>query len=72
MPPVTVKSIAPVDAPLHKKFVTVVDKFNAVGCVIVADVVEVHEFASVTVTVYVFAAMVFRSCVIAPLLQAYE
>ena len=61
MPPVTVKSIAPVDAPLHKIFVTVVDKFNAVGCVMVADVVAVHEFASVTVTVYVAAFLPDKS-----------
>jgi hypothetical protein len=33
----------------------VVDAVSAVGCVTVADAVIVHPFASVTVTVYVFA-----------------
>jgi Ni,Fe-hydrogenase III component G len=71
VPPLTVKSIAPVDPPLQATLVTDVERFNAVGCVIVALVVAVQRFASVTVTVYVPATTPDKSCELAPLLQLY-
>ena len=52
VPPVGVKSIDPVLLPKHNTFTCVVLNANgACGCVIVTVVVEVHPFASVTVTV---------------------
>ena len=51
MPPLAVKSIEPLDEPLQAVGVTVVDNTMEPGSVIVADVVAVQPFASVTVTV---------------------
>ena len=53
MPPETVKSIDPVEFPLHNTFVTVVAADNALtGSVIETDNVDVQLELSVTVTVY--------------------
>jgi len=67
VPPVTVRSIAPVEAPLHSTFVTTVLKARAGGSVTVALVVLVQPFASVTVTVYVPAVKLLISSVVWPL-----
>ena len=74
VPPAGVKSIAPVVAALHKTLVCVKAKDNAAaGCVIVTVVVAAQPpdppLASLTITVYVPAAIPARSWVIAPLLQ---
>ena len=53
MPPVTVKSIAPLAAPLQAAGVVVVDNARAGGWVTVAEAVAVQGLAFVTVTVYV-------------------
>ena len=66
MPPVTVRSIAPVELPLQSTFVCVVLALKAAaGCVIVTDAVVVQPLASVTVTVYVPAAKDERSWLVA-------
>ena len=55
VPPVTVKSIEPVEAPLHTGLTCVVDTDTAVGCVIVTEVEAVQPrvvpAASFTATV---------------------
>jgi predicted metal-binding membrane protein len=53
VPPVTVTFIDPSAAALHVTFAEVFEAANAAGSVIVALVVVVHPFASVTVKIYV-------------------
>ncbi len=50
VPPLTVKSMIPVAAPKHNTFVTPATSCIADGCIIVALVVAVHPFVSVTIT----------------------
>ena len=64
-PPLTVRSMEPVEEPLHNTFTCVVLKAKAGGCVIVTAVVAVQPLLSVTVTVYVPAAKPLISCVVA-------
>ena len=64
-PPLTVKSMEPFGLP-QVEFTVVVLNTTADGCVMVADVVFVQAFASVTVTVYVPAARPVRFCVVIP------
>src|SRR6185295_13398363 len=72
VPPVTVRSIEPVDAPLQLAFTCVSLNTIAVGSVITIPFnVCVHPPVAVTVTLYVPAGMFVRSCVVAPLLQAF-
>jgi len=57
----------PVEAPLHNTFVVVgIDIANKLGCVIVADVDDVHPLASVAVTVYVPAVRLLIVAVVDP------
>ena len=72
VPPVGVKLMLPVFAPWHNTFTWVVDSVNgACGSVIVALMVAVQLFASVTTTLYVPAAKLLMSCVSEPLLHKY-
>ena len=50
MPPVTVRETEPFDPALQLTLVAVALRDNAVGCVIVLDVVDVHPLLSVIVT----------------------
>ena len=62
-PPVAaVTAIDPVEVPLHVASVTEIEAVNTSNWVIVADVLAVHAFASVTVTVYVPAVKPVISC----------
>jgi hypothetical protein len=61
--------MAPVDAPLQSTFTAVVFNTREEGWEIVALVLAVQLFVSVTVTVYAPAAIPIRSCVVALLLQ---
>ena len=65
MPPVTVRLIEPLALP-QVELVTVVLSTSAVGWVIVAEVVAVQPFASVTVTVYVPAGKLVTVLLTAP------
>ena len=63
----------PVEAPLHNTFVVdEIDIANKLGCVIVAEVDDVHPLASVAVTVYVPAARLLIVAVVAPVFHKYE
>ena len=67
MPPATLKSIAPLVPPLQAALVTVFVKLKgAAGCVMVVLAVAVQLLASVAVTLYVPAAMLDISSVVAP------
>ena len=71
VPPVTVDEAFPVELPKH--FTSVFDILKtraAAGCVICVDTVDLHEFASVIVKVYVPAIVFVKFCVNDPLLQA--
>ena len=62
----------PVFPPKHATGVVEVEsEIAAAGCVMVADVVAVHKFASLTVTVYVPAINPVGSSPVNPLLQLY-
>ena len=71
VPPVAVILIAPVDCPKQFTLLTTPPILIAVDCVTVNELVAVHEFASVTVTVYVPDVSDEISSVDAELLQAY-
>jgi hypothetical protein len=68
VPLVTVGAIEPLFKP-HVVFVIVPATDGTDVVVIVAEVVAVQLFASVTVTVYMAAARFDRSCVVAALFQ---
>jgi hypothetical protein len=51
VPPLTVKSAAPVFPALHKTFVPEIDAVSTAGSVIVTDAVAVQPLLSVMVTV---------------------
>ena len=61
----------PVLSPLHRMSTPVMDKFIEGGSVRVIDIVSVHPFASVTVTLYVPAVRLFRSCVVSAVFHKY-
>ena len=69
MPPVTVKSIAPLDEPLQLLGVALALRVKISGSVTVADIVAVQPFESVTVTVYVPAVKPLGSSPVKPLFQ---
>src|SRR5678809_1457428 len=72
VPPVTVRSIDPVEVPLQWAFTCVSVNTMAAGSVITIPFrVCVHPPASVTVTLYVPAGILVRSWVVAPLLHTY-
>src|SRR5678815_4798945 len=72
VPPATVRSIDPVDAPLQFASTCVSDNTMAAGSAItILFSVCVHPPASVTVTLYVPAGIPVTSCVVAPLFHAY-
>src|SRR5215467_7403108 len=72
VPPATVRSIEPVDAPLQFALTCVSVNTITAGWVIpIPFTVCLHPSASVTVTLYVPAGMLVRSWVVAPLLHAY-
>ena len=70
-PPVTVRSIEPVEDPLHSTFTCVSVRLGPPVLFTVADVVFVQLFASDTVTVYVPADTLLRFCVVAPFDHTY-
>ena len=67
VPPVADAVAPPSDNPLHVMVEsTCEDATNTVGSVTVDELVEVHPFASVTVTVYVPADKLLTVAVVAP------
>ena len=69
VPPPTVRVTVPLVPPLQFTLVPAALAVRVAGCVIVLLVVAVQPLASVTVTEYVPALRVVRSCVVAPLLH---
>ena len=51
--------------------IPVIDKLRTVGSVNVIDIVSVHPVASFTVTLYVPAVRLFRSCVVSAVFHKY-
>jgi hypothetical protein len=70
VPPLTVNVTAPFDPPLQLTLEAVGVTVIAVGSVTVVVAVEVQEFASVTMTVYVFAVNPLLFWFVPPLLHA--
>ena len=66
VPPLAVKVAAPELPPLQPVLVAATEADNTEGWVIVTDEVAVHELLSVTVTVYVPAALPDIFCVVVP------
>src|SRR5678810_973429 len=72
VPPMTVRSIDPVEVPLQFALTCVSVNTMAAGSVIgILFNACVHPLASVTVTLYVPAGILVRSWVVAPLLHTY-
>ena len=66
VPPFTVRSIAPVESPLHNILTPDIDDDNRVGSVRVIDCVVEHPLLSLTVTLYVPGARLEICAVVSP------
>jgi hypothetical protein len=58
-----------VELPEHTELLPVIRQLGSGFTVVVAEVLPLHPFASVTVTVNVFAVLTVIHCVVAPVLQ---
>ena len=70
-PPVTERSIDPVESPWQRMLVFTEESIIESGCVMYITNESIHKLESVTITVYVPSVRSLISCVISPLLHWY-
>ena len=68
-PPVTERSIDPVESPWQRMLVFTEESIIESGCVMFITNESIHKLESVTITVYVPSVRLLISCIVSPLLH---